>query len=100
MGEGVRHDRSSRICLRVCGLGTRLRKFPLPPFLCAPIFRVDQSTLTRVLMPTDSPSRNSSAKNHKYVTICTSPQQYPSVIAEMDANVRQKCAEFWLTGTW
>ncbi|CAB1119232.1 unnamed protein product [Ectocarpus sp. CCAP 1310/34] len=28
----------------------------------------------------------SSAKNHKYVTICTSPEQYPAVMAEMKAN--------------
>eukprot|EP00903_Cladosiphon_okamuranus_P014842 g13743.t1 len=28
----------------------------------------------------------SSAKNHKYVTICTSPEQYPAVMAEMQAN--------------
>lgn len=31
----------------------------------------------------------SSAKNHKYVTICTSPEQYPAVMAEMQANVRE-----------
>lgn len=32
----------------------------------------------------------SSAKNHKYVTICTSPEQYPAVMAEMQANVRDR----------
>ena len=63
---------------------------PLPPQPCP---RTGDVYLVTFLVVLGFPRMfllQSSAKNHKYVTICTSPEQYPAVMAEMQANVRDR----------